>query len=91
MYKVKLTNRAKKELKRIDKRYLPRVSQLIGLLKTEPFLGEKMSGDHQGSYRIKIPPLRIIYTPNFKNKTILIEAIGHRGYIQMRIAILKDL
>lgn len=81
MYKIKFTNRAEKDLKRIDKRYLPKVFQLIGLLKTDPLLGEKMSGDHQGSYRIKIPPLRIIYTPNFKNKTILVEAIGHRGDI----------
>lgn len=81
MHQVKLTNRAKKELKRVDKRYLSKVSQLIGLLKTDPLLGEKMSGDYQGAYRIKIPPLRIIYTPNFKNKTILVEAIGHRGDI----------
>lgn len=81
MYQTKLTKRAKKELKRIDKRYLSKISQLIGLLKTNPFLGEKMSGEYMGSYRIKIPPLRVIYTPDFKNKIILIEAIGHRGDI----------
>jgi len=29
-------------------------------------------------YKIKIPPLRIIYTPDFKNKIIWIKAIGFR-------------
>lgn len=84
MYKVKLTNRAEKELKRVDKRYLPKLSKLISLLKTDPFLGEKMSGEHKDSYRIKIPPLRIIYTPDFKGKIVLIEAIGHRQGIYKR-------
>lgn len=79
MYQTKLTKRVRKELKRLDKRYLPKVFQLIGLLETDPFLGEKMSGDRKASFRIKVPPLRIIYTPDFKNKKILIEAIGHRG------------
>lgn len=81
MYKVNFTNRAEKDLKRLDKRYLSKVYQLISLLKTNPFLGEKMSGDHKGSYRIKIPPIRIIYTPDFRSKIVLVEAIGHRGNI----------
>lgn len=78
MYKVKFTNQAEKDLKRIDKRYLVKVNSLLDHLAIDPFLGEKMSGQYKGFYRIKIPPLRIIYTPDFKNKIILIEAIGHR-------------
>lgn len=81
MYKVKFTNRAEKDLKRIDKRYLNKISFLVDHLARNPFLGEKMSGDHKGSYRIKVPPLRIIYKPDFGNRIILIEAIGHRGDI----------
>jgi len=63
MYLIFLENRAKKELK----------------LQFNPFLGEKMAGEYSGSYRIKIPPLRIIYLPDFKNKIIRIRAIGFRG------------
>lgn len=81
MYQIKLSNQAKKDLKKLSKIYLPKVSHSIGLLTKNPFLGEKMSGDFQGSYRIKIPPVRIIYRPDLKTKTIWIRAIGHRGYI----------
>lgn len=79
MYLVVLENRAKKELKKLPKIYLKKVAQQIDLLSLNPLLGEKMSGDFQGSHRIKIPPLRIIYFPNHKNKTIFIRAIGFRG------------
>ncbi|EKE15033.1 MAG: hypothetical protein ACD_12C00188G0004, partial [uncultured bacterium] len=39
------------------------------------------SGEYNGSYRIKIPPLRIIYLPDFKKNIIWIRAIGFRGDI----------
>lgn len=78
MFRVKLTHRAEKDLKKLDKRYFLKVSQSIDLLSTNPFLGEKMGGEYKGSYRIKIPPIRIIYIPDIINKTILIKAIGHR-------------
>ena len=51
----------------------------MGLLRDNPLLGEKMAGVFAGSYRIKIPPVRIIYMPDMKNKIIWIRAIGHRG------------
>lgn len=81
MYLVFLENRVKKDLKKLDRRYRVKVSDLIDKLQFNPFLGEKMSGEYDGSYRIKIPPLRIIYFPDLKNKTILIRAIGFRGSI----------
>lgn len=81
MYQVLLTNNAKKDLKKIAGPYLPKVSQAIDALETDPFLGEKMSGKHKDEYRIKIPPLRIIYTINHKTRTITILALGHRGGI----------
>ena len=81
MFQIKLNNRATKELRRLDKRYFLKVSTFIDLLKENPLLGEKMAGEFQGSYRIKIPPLRIINTPDFKNKIIWVKEIGFRGGI----------
>lgn len=77
MYQVKLSNRAEKELKKLASNYKPRVTGIMDLLNMSPFLGEKMSGEFQGWYGIKIPPIRIIYSVNFKNKIIIIRAIGH--------------
>ncbi len=81
MYLIFLENRAKKELKKLDKRFKLKVSDFIDKLQSNPFLGEKMSGEYDGSYRIKIPPIRIIYFPDLKNKTIWVRAIGFRGNI----------
>lgn len=79
MYQVVLANQAKKDLKKLEARYQEKVLKCLRMLKANPLLGQKMSGEFQGSCRIKIPPLRIIYTPDFKNKMIWIKAIGFRG------------
>ncbi|OGE25352.1 hypothetical protein A3C26_00765 [Candidatus Daviesbacteria bacterium RIFCSPHIGHO2_02_FULL_39_12] len=81
MYQVNLSNQARKGLKKRDQKFQDKVLKSLRLLEVDPFLGEKMGGEFHGSYRIKVPPVRIIYTPDFKNKIILIEAIGHRGDI----------
>lgn len=78
MYQIKLLNRAEKDLKKLDKIYLSKVSKAVDILALNPFLGEKMSGEFEGSYRIKIPPVRVIYTPDLKNKIIWVRAIGQR-------------
>lgn len=78
MYQVNLSNSARKGLKKLDKRFQEKVIISLRLLKTNPFLGEKMSGDFQGSYRIKFYPIRVIYTVDIKNKIIIVRAIGHR-------------
>lgn len=79
MYQVMLENRAKRNLKKLPKIYLRRVEKQIDSLVSDPFVGEKMAGEFQNSYRIKLPPLRIIYTPDLKNKIIWIRAVGFRG------------
>jgi len=81
MYQVILPKQVEKDLKKLDKVYLAKVSKCLDLLGSNPFLGEKMAGVFQGSYRIKIPLLRIICTPDLKSKIIWIRAIGFRGGI----------
>ncbi|MBI2018348.1 type II toxin-antitoxin system RelE/ParE family toxin [Candidatus Daviesbacteria bacterium] len=81
MYQVNLSNQARKSLKKLDYKFQDKVLKSLRLLEVDPFLGEKMGGQFKGSFRIKIPPLRIIYTPDFSRKIILVEAIGHKGDI----------
>lgn len=78
MYQVKLNNHAEKDLKKLSSIYRQKVVKSLDLLATNPFLGDKMSGEFIGSYRIKIPPIRIIYSVDRQNKIIQIRAIGHR-------------
>lgn len=81
MYLVFLENRAKKELRRFDKNIQEKILKNLHLLESNPFLGSKMHGEFQGYYRVKIPPLRIIYLLDIKNKIIKIRAVGFRGDI----------
>lgn len=79
MFQVILANQAKKDLKRLDAVFKEKVIKNLKMLKENPFLGQKMAGQFEGSYRIKIPPIRIIYTPDIENKIIFVRAIGFRG------------
>lgn len=81
MYQVNLLNSAKKDLRKLDKRYQKKTISILELLQGSPLIGEKMAGQFRGWFRIKIPPLRIIYTVDFKKKIVWIRAIGHRGGI----------
>jgi len=81
MYLVFLENRAKKELKKLDKSFQEKVLKYLHLLEISPFLGGKMQGEFRGFYRVKIPPLRIVYFPDLKNKIIRVRAISFRGNI----------
>ncbi len=81
MFQVILANQVRKELRRLDARLREKALKNLKVLKTDPFLGEKMLGQFEGLYRVKIPPLRIIYTPDLKNKTIWVKTIGFRGKV----------
>lgn len=79
MYQVELLRSAKKDLKKLDRRFQEKAILTLRLLRENPLLGQKMEGNYKSWYRIKIPPLRIIYTPDFKNKIVWVRAIGFRG------------
>ena len=81
MYRVNLLNSAKKDLKRLDRKFQQKTVFTLRLLEKNPFLGDKMAGIFEGWYRVKIPPLRIVYTPDTRNKIIWVRAIGFRGNI----------
>lgn len=78
MYVVILSNQAKKDLKKIDRRFAEKAVSYLHLLEANPLLGEKMTGEFAGSYRIKIPPIRIIYTPDHNTKMIWVRSIKQR-------------
>jgi len=79
MYQVNLLNSAKKDLKKLDKRFQKKTILILRLLKENPLLGVKMEGQLRGWFKIKTPPLRIVYTVDFENKIIWVRAIGFRG------------
>lgn len=81
MFQVKIGNRARKNLKKISQQYLPRVIPIIDELSDDSFMGEKMAGRFADCRRVKLPPIRIIYSVDKKAKIVWVQAIGHRGDI----------
>lgn len=84
MYQIKVNKRAEKDLKKLSTVYKQKAVRSLNLLASNPLLGDKMSGEFLGSYRIKIPPIRIIYQADHQNKIIQVRAIGHRQGVYNR-------
>ncbi len=79
MYQVLLLKSAIKDLKKLDRQKHQKVISVLRQLEKDPYVGIKMKGVFSGWFRIKIPPLRIIYTLESNKKRIFIRAIGFRG------------
>lgn len=81
MYKIKLTARAKRELKNISRLHEEVISSVFEDLKDDPLLGKPLTRELTGSFSIKIGVYRIIYKINKKDEIITAITAGHRATI----------
>ena len=61
MYQIKLTGKAKKELKDIRKIYEGAINFALEEIKDNPFIGKKLTRDLTGKFSFKVGIYRIIY------------------------------
>ena len=76
--KVIVTPRAEKHLLKVPKTERKKIQKKLLLLKVNPFIGKKLSGEFKGKYSLKVWPYRIIYWINDKKKVIYVISILHR-------------
>lgn len=81
MYKIKLTARAKKELKNISKMHQQALGSVFEGLKDDPWWGKALTRELTGRFSLKIGVYRIIYKINEKEKTITVLSAGHRAAV----------
>lgn len=81
MYTIKLTARAKKELKNISKRHKVAIGVVFEELKEYPRIGKPLKRDLIGRFSVRVGVYRIIYTVNEIDKIIYIITDGHRSTI----------
>lgn len=81
MYQIKLTGRAKKELKNIKKTYETAINSAIEEIKENPLVGKPLTRDLIRKFSYKIDTYRIIYNVNQKDKIVYILTAGHRATI----------
>jgi len=79
--KIKLTGRAKKELKSISITHLLALKQILNELKEDPYLGKPLTRELTGRYSYRVGVYRIIYKVNKKDKIISILTAGHRATV----------
>ncbi|NCN24041.1 MAG: type II toxin-antitoxin system mRNA interferase toxin, RelE/StbE family [Candidatus Pacebacteria bacterium CG10_big_fil_rev_8_21_14_0_10_42_12] len=70
--------KTKKHLKKIDKKYLPRIFEAIELLVKTPDSGKSLVGRLHGKRSLKVWPYRVVYSIQPKQSLIVIEAVQHR-------------
>ncbi len=78
-YKVELTRSAEKDLRRIDKRYIPRIFAAVESLEHEPHpVGSKKLSGSDHTYRMRVGTYRVIYEIEDDCLKVLVVKIGHR-------------
>lgn len=79
MFKVRLTAKAKKELKNLSIIDKLRVGEIIEELKDEPFVGKSLSRKLTGRFSYRVGVYRIIYKINEIDKIVNVLSAGHRS------------
>ncbi len=83
-YEVIIARSAKKQLRDILLPWKVRIQKAIELLEEDPFLGEKMRGEFQGTYKIHVWPYRVFYNVQQKARRIEVTGVRHRGATRYR-------
>jgi mRNA interferase RelE/StbE len=78
-YKVELTRSAEKDLRRIDRRYIPNIFTAIEALETTPRPNgsTKLSGSKH-TYRLRVGVYRVVYEVTDSKLLVLVIRIAHR-------------
>jgi len=78
MYKVRFTQIASSDLKKLDKRYQQAVKKAIDRLAQDPKVGLPLVGKLKGFWKLRFSRYRIIYQINEKELIIVIFEVKHR-------------
>lgn len=77
-FTVKVHKQAQKNLLKIPKAWQIRIITALELLETDPYIGEKLWGRLEGSFKLRIWPYRIVYKLYIKDKVVYVTQIDHR-------------
>lgn len=81
MYKIKLTAKAKKELRNLSKTKTILLAQIFEELKDDPLAGKRLKRELIGYYSLRLDVFRVIYKINSKEKIITVITAGHRSTV----------
>lgn len=78
-FEIRFKRSAEKDLRRLDRQFVPRVVARIEALASDPFPRQsiKLSGT-EGLYRVRLGAYRIIYEVDVESREVLIHYVRHR-------------
>lgn len=79
MFRIKLTAKAKKELKNLSKQDKLKIGEIIEELKEDPFIGKPLLRELSRKYSYRVGVYRVIYKINQEDKIVDILSAGHRS------------
>ena len=82
MCKLKITAKAKTQLKKISKVYNQQaIYATLQDIKDNPLLGKPLTRELTGRFSYKIGAYRIVYKINEKDKIVHVITVGHRATV----------
>lgn len=87
MYEIELSRKAAKFYQKADTATVRRLNAAFDRLAEDPFNHNNikpLSGELQGSFRLRIGNIRVIYSIDDTIKIVYIEVIGFRGDVYKR-------
>ena len=87
MYEIELAKKAAKFYRKADTPTVRRLNAAFDRLAEDPYYHyniKPLTSDLQGSYRLRIGNIRIIYSIDDSVKIVYIEVIGFRGDVYKR-------
>lgn len=81
MFKVKLTAKAKKELKNLSKEDKIVIAEVIEEIKEDPLSGKPLSRQLSRKFSYRVDTYRVVYIVDQEDKVIIILSAGHRSTV----------
>lgn len=79
MFKIKLTSKAKRQLKNLSKEQRIFVGEIFEDLKDNPLIGKSLERELTGKFSYRTGVYRILYKVNQQDKVVTILSARHRG------------
>lgn len=89
MFKVELSKRFKKQLRKLPRQIQKKVMKEIELLKSNPEFGEKLKGILSDIRRIRVHNYRVAYKVHSSNETIDVFFVDHRKRVYQELERLR--
>ncbi len=78
MYRVYLTTRAEKDIKKLSSRIKEETKDILRVLADNPYKGIALLGKYKGLRRYRVGDFRVVYELNKKKKALTVIKIKHR-------------